>query len=193
MPLADRLIRFAATISVVILAVIAFTVSYRHCYHLALRLGEDNATSILVPFTVDLLVLASALTSLFCNRYALPVPRLARLGLMLGIGATIAVNVAEGITRGIWAAIFGAWPALALVIATELLLALVAAARSLETRTVLVVEHEEETDPLLDRAVEALAKDRNLSGAALGRMLGISYVKALDLHKTARKLVNVTL
>jgi hypothetical protein len=54
-------------------------------------------------------------------RHRLPVPRLARWMLALGIAASLAVNAAQGLSHGLVGAVVAAWPALALVGSYELL------------------------------------------------------------------------
>lgn len=190
MPLADRAIRWTLTAAVTLLASISFVVSYQHTYALAVRLGEQRQTARLIPLTLDLLLIASAMTGLFCSRYGLPQPRLARLALLLGIVATICVNVAEGIARGPWAALFAGWPAVALVVSAELLLWLVAASRSLDNRAVVVIEQTEpEQASKLREAVALLGSDPRMSGAELGRRMGLKYDDARVLVKEARALM----
>src|ERR1044072_649242 len=105
MPLADRLVRLAMTLAVIFLASVAAVVSWRHAYALALDLGEQRDTARMIPLTVDSMVLVGAVTGLFCSRYGLSQPRLARVVLLLGIGATITVNCAHGMKHGVFAAI----------------------------------------------------------------------------------------
>jgi hypothetical protein len=52
---------------------------------------------------------------LHAARHRLPVPRLARWMLALGIAASLAVNVAQGWSHGLVGAAAAAWPAVALV------------------------------------------------------------------------------
>jgi hypothetical protein len=58
---------------------------------------------------------------LHAARRRLPVPRLARAMLALGIAASLAVNVAQGWSHGVVGAAAAAWPAVALVGSYELL------------------------------------------------------------------------
>jgi hypothetical protein len=58
---------------------------------------------------------------LHAARHRLPVPRLARWMLALGIAASLAVNVAQGWSHGLVGAAAAAWPAVALVGSYELL------------------------------------------------------------------------
>jgi hypothetical protein len=54
----------------------------------------------LEPGTIDGLVYASSMVILHAARHRLPVPRLARWRLALGIAASLAVNVARGWSHG---------------------------------------------------------------------------------------------
>jgi hypothetical protein len=58
---------------------------------------------------------------LHAARHQLPVPRLARWMLALGIAASLAVNVAQGWSHGLVGAVVAAWPAVSLVGSYELL------------------------------------------------------------------------
>jgi hypothetical protein len=83
--------------------------------------GESGVTALLEPGTIDGLVYASSMVILHAARYRLPVPRLARWMLALGIAASLAVNVAQGWSHGLVGAAAAAWPAVALVGSYELL------------------------------------------------------------------------
>jgi hypothetical protein len=83
--------------------------------------GESGVTALLEPGTIDGLVYASSMVILHAARHRLPVPRLARWMLALGIAASLAVNVAQGWSHGLVGAAAAAWPAVALVGSYELL------------------------------------------------------------------------
>ena len=123
----DALIRRSTTVAVLAVAVVAATVSYQHAYALVREFGEAGLTARLVPLTVDGLIYASSMVLLHCARRQLPVPRLARWLLGLGIAATLAANAAHGLDRGPVGAIVAAWPALALVGSYELLMMIIRA------------------------------------------------------------------
>ena len=78
-------------------------------------------TALPEPGTIDGLVYASSMVILHAARHRLPVPRLARAMLALGITASLAVNVARGWSHGLAGAAAAAWPAVALVGSYELL------------------------------------------------------------------------
>lgn len=93
---------------------------------LALASGYSIATARLLPFSVDGLILASSTALLTGAR-----PGLARAGLVLGIVATLGANVAAGAEFGVVGALVNAWPAVAFIMASEILLSTVRAARDL--------------------------------------------------------------
>jgi hypothetical protein len=56
---ADRLVRWTTTVSVVVLAVIAAIISYKHMFALVRRYGETSWTAALLPVSVDGMIAAS--------------------------------------------------------------------------------------------------------------------------------------
>jgi len=67
-------------------------------------------------------VYSSSLVILYAARHQLPVPRLARWLLVLGTVATLAANVAHGLSHGHIGAVVAARPAASLAGSYELLL-----------------------------------------------------------------------
>ncbi|TMR92760.1 DUF2637 domain-containing protein [Nonomuraea basaltis] len=131
----DRLIRVSMTIVVLAVAAVAAWVSYWHAVAVIERYGaEDELSAHLVPATVDGMIYASSMVLLWCARYRLAVPALARWALALGVAATLAANILHGIERGALAAAFAAWPAIALVISYELIMWVVRSGRELADR-----------------------------------------------------------
>lgn len=182
----DKLIRVSAASAVCVLALIAFSISWQHIYDVALMAGQSPEVAQLYPVTVDGLLICSALVGLYCSRCGLPTPPLARVGLAMGIGATVACNVAEGISHGLGAALFAGWPAAALLVASEMVLWLVA--RSVDTAAVVVIEKTDQADQLR-AVVELLAVEPRLSAAELSRRMPIRYDDARALVKQARELM----
>ncbi|TDC58594.1 DUF2637 domain-containing protein [Actinomadura sp. KC345] len=115
---------------VVAVAVGAAIVSYRHAYELVHTHGEDGVTAFIVPATVDGLIFAAGMVLLSAARRRVRPPALAYVGLSLGIVATLGANVAHGWDHGPIGALVSAWPAVALIIAYELLMKLVRSAGS---------------------------------------------------------------
>jgi Protein of unknown function (DUF2637) len=122
---ADRAIRISATAAVLGVAGIAAYISYWHAYEVISAHGESGVTARLEPATIDGLVYCSSMVVLYAARHRLPVPRLARCLLALGIIATLAANLAHGWSHGPIGATVAAWPAASLVGSYELLLWLI--------------------------------------------------------------------
>jgi hypothetical protein len=127
---ADRAIRVSAVVAVLGVAGIAAYISYWHAYEVISAHGESGVTARLEPATIDGLVYCSSVVVLYAARYRLPVPRLARCLLALGIIATLAANLAHGWSHGPIGATVAAWPAASLVGSYELLLWLIRTAAS---------------------------------------------------------------
>ena len=123
----DRAIRVSTAVVVLAVAGIAAYISYRHAYAVVREYGEygeygeTGVTAQLEPARIDGLVYASSMVILYAARHRLPVPRLARWMLALGILASLAVNVAQGRSHGLVGAVVAAWPAVSLVGSYELL------------------------------------------------------------------------
>ena len=111
----DRVIRFAAAAVVCVVAAFAAVVSYSHIYGLGRVHGQDGTAARLLPLSVDGLILAASLVLLHEARNGRDAPRLARLMLWLGIGATIGANIAFGAGYGLLGALISAWPAVAFI------------------------------------------------------------------------------
>lgn len=121
----DLLVRRSTITVVVLVAVGAAFVSYRHAYELVHTHGEDGTAAVVGPATVDGLIYAAGMVLLNAARLNRRPPRLAWFGLWLGIVATIGANVAHGLGHGPIGALVSAWPALALIISYELLMRLI--------------------------------------------------------------------
>jgi len=117
----DTAIRASTAAVVLAVAGIAAYISYWHAYAVVRQYGESGVTALLEPGTIDGLVYASSMVILNAARHRLPVPRLARWMLALGITASLAVNVAQGWSHGLVGAAAAAWPAIALVGSYEML------------------------------------------------------------------------
>jgi hypothetical protein len=163
----DRVIRTAAALTVVALGAAAAVVSFRHARAVVLANGESGLTAVLIPLTIDGLVLVAGLVLLDCARQGETPPVLAKLALALGIGATVAVNAAYGIAHGPVGAVVAGWPAVALVVSVELLMGMIRRAQVAASREVPAEPETEvpapDTDPEPDerqvRAAELFADD----------------------------------
>ena len=126
----DRVIRFATAAVVCAVAAFAAVVSYSHIYGLGRVHGQDGTAARLLPLSVDGLILAASLVLLHEARNGRDAPRLARLMLWLGIGATIGANIAFGAGYGLLGALISAWPAVAFIGAFEIAMQQVRRARA---------------------------------------------------------------
>ncbi|MEV6987416.1 DUF2637 domain-containing protein [Sphaerisporangium sp. NPDC051017] len=120
----DRLIRWGAAFSVLVVTGIAAVISYGHAYRLVTRYGETGATAQALPLTVDGLVATCSLVILHYTRKNRRAPWHAWGLLAIGVCATVGANVANGLGHGIVGAIVAGWPALVAVGSFELLIRL---------------------------------------------------------------------
>jgi hypothetical protein len=120
----------------VVLAVAAFAaiVSYSHIYDLGRAHGQAGTAGRLLPLSVDGLIVAASLVLLHEARNGRTAPPLARMMLWLGIGATIAANVAYGAAYGPLGAVISAWPAVAFIGAAEMAIGMVRRSRHQDAR-----------------------------------------------------------
>jgi hypothetical protein len=125
----DGAIRGSSLLVVVLVAVGAAVVSYRHAYELVHGHGESGAAAVIGPATVDGMIYASGMVLLQAARYNIRAPRLAYWGLWLGIVATVGANVAHGVGHGWIGALVSAWPAVALITSYEILMKLIRTGR----------------------------------------------------------------
>jgi hypothetical protein len=117
----DLAIRRTTTASVVLLAIIAAIVSYRHMHTLALGHGETPWTAALIPLSVDGMIVASSMSLLLDSRRGIRSGPLPWALLLIGSIASLAANVAVAEATP-YGRIIAAWPSLALIGAYELLM-----------------------------------------------------------------------
>ena len=117
----DRAIRASTAAVVLAVAGIAAYISYWHAYAVVREYGETGVTAQLEPATIDGLVYASSMATLYAARHRVPAPALARWLLVLGIAATLTANMAQGWSHGPAGAVVAAWPAVSLAGSYELL------------------------------------------------------------------------
>ena len=129
----DKVIRLLTAFVVLAVAAFAAVVSYSHIFDLGHLHGQDGTAARLLPLSVDGLIAAASLVMLHAARNKLPVPVLSRLMLALGVGATVAANVAYGLPFGWLSAVVSAWPAAAFVGSVEMAIRFVSDARHVAT------------------------------------------------------------
>ena len=128
----DKVIRLLTAGVVLTVAAIAAVVSYSHIFALGRAHGQDGTAARLLPLSVDGLIAAASLVMLHAARNRIPMRRLSlsRIMLGLGVGATIAANVAYGLPYGWLGAVVSAWPAVAFVGSVEMAVKFVRDARA---------------------------------------------------------------
>ena len=180
---ADRTIRWSTALAVLGVAAVAAVASYEHAYDLVRAHGESDWTARMVPLTVDGLIYASSMVMLDSARRSTPVPALARWLLGLGIAATLAANVAHGLGHGLAGAAVAAWPAVALVGSSELLMMVI---RSSQVPLEEPPETGRDADPLQEQAAELfaeqLAAERVPSVRAIRAQLHVGQPRAQRLR-----------
>ena len=171
----DRLIGWSATISVIIVTAIAAVISYGHARELVQRYGATGWTADALPLTIDGLVATCSLILVDCARHDRDPPWHAWFLLITGACATIAANVAAGLSHGFVSAAIAGWPALVACGCFDLLLRH-RRHRTPATAPAAVVVTSEQPDPAIERARELYDP-----GLAHGRVPAIRAIKR-DLH-----------
>lgn len=113
-------VRGTTTVAVLLVAVVAAVASYEHMRALAVVAGE-GWRSWLLPISVDGLAVAASMTMLVRRSAGLPAGGLAWVALLLGLGASMAANVAAA-EPTVAGRLVAAWPPVALLLAYELLM-----------------------------------------------------------------------
>ena len=118
---ADRWIRRTTIACVVLLAVIAGTVSYLHMHLVVEMLGQPGWVSALTPLSVDGLIVAVSTTLLADSRGGGRGGLLPWALLVAGSAASLAANVAVA-EPAMTGRVIAAWPSFSLIAAYELLM-----------------------------------------------------------------------
>ena len=113
-------VRVVTVAAVLLVAVVAALVSYAHMREVAERAGEQWR-AMLLPLSVDGLVVAASMVLLTRRRVGLPGGWLAWGALLGGVGASLAANIAAA-EPNVTARMVASWPAVAFAVAFELLL-----------------------------------------------------------------------
>jgi hypothetical protein len=119
-PAVSPTVRRVTTTSVLCVALVAALASYAHMRTLAEVAGE-GWRSWLLPVSVDGLAVAASMTMLVRRRSGRPAGLLPWVALLLGLGASLAANVAAA-QPTLAGRLVAAWPPVALLLSYELLL-----------------------------------------------------------------------
>jgi hypothetical protein len=164
----DTAIRWITAATVLGLGLVAAIVSYQHGLDVAVAHGQHGWTARLTPLTIDGVVLAGGMILLACARAKDKAPKLAYATLAIGIGATLYVNGLYGASFGKVGIAVAAWPAVAFVFATELLMGLIrrSQTRADSTAAILITEASEapgqpaiDETPQTEEVTEPVAED----------------------------------
>jgi hypothetical protein len=115
-----RWIQRITTLAVVLVAVVAAVGSYEHMRTLAESVGE-GWRAWLLPFSVDGLAVAASMTMFVRRRAGERAGGLAWSALLLGLGASLAANVAAA-EPTLAGRLVAAWPPIGLLLSYELLM-----------------------------------------------------------------------
>jgi len=113
-------VRRVTTASVLAVALVAAVASYEHMRALA-ELAGEGWRSRLLPVSVDGLAVAASMTMLVRRRAGQPAGLLPWLALLLGLGASLAANVAAA-EPTVVGRLVAAWPPVGLLLSYELLM-----------------------------------------------------------------------
>lgn len=112
--------RVARNLSAAAVAGIAAAASYTHMRQLALTYGQTSLLAALLPLSVDGLVIVGAVAMADDKRAGSPVRWSARVAFTVGVVASILANIVAT-PGGAVARIVSAWPAVSLLLVTEVL------------------------------------------------------------------------
>jgi hypothetical protein len=179
---ADRFIGWSATTSVIVLTTIAAVISYGHARELVLRYGATGWTADALPLTIDGTVATCSLILVDCARHGRHAPWQAWFLLITGACATVAANVAAGLSHGLVGAAIAGWPALIACGCFDLLLR---HRRHSAPATPTLASASEPADPAIERARELYGP-----GLAKGQVPAIRSIKR-DLHVGTPRAVTI--
>jgi len=120
LPAVPRWVRRVTTSSVLAVALVAAVASYEHMRALA-ELAGEGWRSWLLPISVDGLAVAASMTMLVRRRAGERAGALPWVALLLGLGASLAANVAAAAPTVV-GRLVAAWPPVGLLLSYELLL-----------------------------------------------------------------------
>lgn len=121
----DAWIKRLTAAVVLLVAAVAGTISFNHISDLAHAHGQGIFASLLLPVSVDAAIVASSLVMVSAARQRLRTPPLARVMLVLSVGATVGANLAYGLPYGTLGGVISCWPAVSFIGCAELALVMV--------------------------------------------------------------------
>lgn len=115
-------IRLAGGATLAGLALITAIISYSHALYVVRATGTTGWVAYLVPLVADLLIVAASLAVLDSALRGERWPWFAMCAVLVGVGSTLAMNVAAGLHRGWQSGLVNALAPVALVFAYELVM-----------------------------------------------------------------------
>jgi len=175
-------------ISLAVLSAITGVISYSHGLDVARWVGNTGLVAYLVPLVPDLMIVTSSLTLIEASAVKAPRPLVAMLALLVGIGWTVAQNIAAGWRNGPGGAVLAAGIPLAFVFTFESLLWLVRRGRGGTSATPVPATKTVPAD-VQSAALAALkattAAGNPLSGRQLETRFGLSRAEATRVRELA--------
>jgi hypothetical protein len=114
-----------AGIALAVVSLFAGIISYNHALDVVRAAGAHPPVAYLVPFLADFVILGASASLLTASRAGQRWPRWDVLALAVGVGMTLAMNVAAGDPAALPKWLVDAWPAVAFVLALESLAGMV--------------------------------------------------------------------
>lgn len=128
-----RWVRACTVVAVIVVATVAAIVSYAHMRHLA-ELADEQWRADILPLSVDGLLVAASLVLLVRRKAGRRAGVLPWVGLSLGVGASLAANIAAAQATVLGRVVAG-WPPVAFAVSFELLVAILRDGREATHRT----------------------------------------------------------
>ena len=176
-------------VSLAALSAITGVISYSHGLDVARWVGNAGLVAYLVPLVPDLMIVTSSLTLIEASAAKAPRPLAAMLALLVGIGWTVAQNIAAGWRNGPGGAVLAAGIPLAFVFTFESLLWLVRRGRGGTSATPVPATPNQVPADVQSAALAALqattAAGNPLSGRQLEARFGLSRADATRVRELA--------
>ena len=152
--------------------------------------GESGALALAYPVTVDEVIYCASMVLQNAARQGIKPHWLAYVALGLGIAATLAANVAAGLSFGPVGALLASWPAPALVISYELLMIILrtsaraaATAPAADTRTRAARQPERSRPAVAERYADELFRGEVPGVRRIRRDLKVGQPRAQEVRE----------
>jgi predicted DNA-binding protein (UPF0251 family) len=168
----SRATRVMAGIALAGVSAIAAVVSYLHGLEVVQAVGAPPPVSYLIPFLADLVILGASAAWVDASGKQQRVPPLTILTAAVGIGVTLAMNVAAGWHHGAGGRLVAGWPAVAFILALESLAGIVRRGRGGTTASPVAATYDQSEPLRLEDALSRLVEQS--SQRQVAAQLGMS-------------------